>query len=99
MHRKITMKLESELQSMTADCNELYHQLRDSKLTIRLDREEYERRLDIANQHSMAFQKFANPNEEKALTGRQLANNTELHGHSHGAMMMSKVHHRMSDIT
>ncbi len=47
----------------------------------------------------MAFQKFSNPNEEKALTGRLLANSTELPGHSHGATMKSKVQHRMSDIT
>ncbi len=99
MHREVTMKLESELQSMIADHNELDHQLRDSKLMIRMDREEYERRLDTANQHSMAFQKFSNPNEEKALTGCQLANSTELSGHSHGVTMMSKVQHRMSDIT
>ncbi len=60
-----------------------------------MDREENERRLDTANQHSMAFQKFSNPNEDKALTGRQLANSTDLPG----ATMMSKVQHRMSDIT
>ncbi len=66
---------------------------------IRLDREEYKRCIDTANQHSMAFQKFSNPNEDKSLTGRQLVNSTELPGHSHGAMMMSKVQHRMSDIT
>ncbi len=99
MNREVAMKLTSELQSMTADRNELDHQLRDSKLTIRLEREEYERRLDTANQRSMAFQKFSNANEDKALTGRQLGNSTELPGHSHGAMMMSKVQHRMSDIT
>ncbi len=60
---------------------------------IRLGREEYERRVDTTNQHSMAFQKF------KALTGLQLVNSTELPAHSHGATMMSKVQHRMSDIT
>ncbi len=47
----------------------------------------------------MAFQKFSNPNEDKALTCRRLANNTELPGHGHGVTMMSKVQHRMSDIT
>ncbi len=64
-----------------------------------MEREEYEKRLDIANQHSIALQKFSNQNEEKALTGRQLANSTELAGHGHGATMMSKVQNRMSDIT
>ncbi len=48
---------------------------------------------------SMAFQKFSNPNEDKALTGRQLANSTDLPGHGNGATMISKVQHRMSDIT
>ncbi len=55
MHKEVTIKLDSELQSMTADHNELDYQLRDSKLTIRLDREEYEKHFDTANQHSMAF--------------------------------------------
>ncbi len=98
MHREVTQKLNNDLQSMIANCNELDHQLRDSKLTIRLEREEYEKRLDTVNQRSMAFQKLSNPNEEKALTSRQLANSTELPGHGHGATMMSKVQHRMSDI-
>ncbi len=99
MYGEVAQKLNSELQSMIADRNELEHQIRDSKLTIRMEREEYEKRLDTANQRSMGFQKFSNPNEDKALTGRQLANSTELPGHGHGAMMMSKVQHRMSDIT
>ncbi len=46
MHREVAMKLDSELQSMTADRNELDHQLRESKLKIRLEREKYERHLD-----------------------------------------------------
>ncbi len=84
---------------MIANCYKLDNQLRDSKLTIRMEREEYEKCLDTANQHSMSFQKLSNPNEEKALTGRQLAISMELPGHRHGATMMSKVQHRMSDIT
>ncbi len=99
MHREVAQKLDSELQSMIADHNELEHQLRDCKLTIRMEREEYEKRLETANQCSMSFQKFSNPNEDKALTGRQLANSTELSDHGHRAMIMSKVQHRMSDIT
>ncbi len=99
MHREVTQKLHNDLQSMIANCNELDHQLRDSKLMIRLEREEYEKCLDTVNQRSIAFQKFSNSNEEKALTGRQLAKSTDLPGHGHGAMMMSKVQHRMSDIT
>ncbi len=55
--------------------------------------------LTLFNQRSMAFQKFSNPNEDNALTGRQLANSTELPGHGHGATMISKVEHRMSNIT
>ncbi len=41
MNREVAMKLDSELQSMIADRNELDHQLRESKLKIRLEREEY----------------------------------------------------------
>ncbi len=90
MDREVTQKLDNNLQSMIANRKELDHQLRDSKLMIRLEREEYEKCLDTANQRSMAFQKFSNPNEEKALTGRQLANSIELPCHGHGAMKMSK---------
>ncbi len=52
MHREITQKLDNDLQSMIANHNELDHQLRDSKLTIRLEREEYKKRIDTANQLS-----------------------------------------------
>ncbi len=38
MHIEVNMKIDSELQSMTVDRNELDHQLRDSKLMIRLER-------------------------------------------------------------
>ncbi len=95
MHKEVAQKLNSKLLSMIADRNELEHQLRDSKLLIRMEREEYEKLLNTANQCSMAFQKFSNPNEDKALTGRQLVNSTELPGHGQGAMMMSKVQHSM----
>ncbi len=95
MYREVTQKLDNDLQAMIANRNELEHQLRDNKLMIRMEREEYEKHLDTANQCSMAFQKLSNPNEEKALTGRQLANSTELPGHGHGVTMMSKVQHRM----
>ncbi len=99
MHREITQKLDNDLRSMIANHNKLVHQLRDSKLKIRMEREEYEKRLDTANQCSMSFHKLSNPNEEKGLTGRQLANSMEISGNGHGAMMMSKVQYRMSDIT
>ncbi len=99
MHREVTQRLDNELQSTIANRNNLDHELRDSKLMIRMEREEYEKCLDIANQCSLALQIFYNQNEEKALTGRQLVNNTELAGHGHAAMMMSKVQHRMSDIS
>ncbi len=42
MNREVAMKLDSELKSMIADHNGLDHQLKDSKLKIRLEREEYE---------------------------------------------------------
>ncbi len=95
MHREIIQKLENDLWSMIAKRNELYHQLRDSNLMIRMEREEYEKCIDTANQCSMALQIVSNPNEEKALTSHQLANSMELPGHAHGATMMSKVQHGM----
>ncbi len=94
-----TQMLDNDLQSMIANRNKLDHQLRDCKLMIRMEREDNEKHLYTANQRSMAFQKLSNPNEEKALNGGQLANSMELPGHCHGVTMMSKVQHRMSDIT
>ncbi len=52
MHKEVAQKLDSEMQSMIADQNELEHQLRDSKLMIRMEREEYEKRLDM--QHGLS---------------------------------------------
>ncbi len=59
-----------------------------------MDREEFERLLKAANQHSYSKPKDA----EMAVTGRQIANCTELPGHDHVHTMMSKVKHRVSEI-
>ncbi len=64
---------------MIVNRNELDHQLKESKLQNRLDREEFERLLKVANQRS-----FSNPkDEENTGTGHQLVNSTELPGHDH----------------
>ncbi len=83
MHREVTNRLYNDLQSMRAYRNELDHELRESKLMIRLEREEYEKHLHIANQCSIALLKSTNTVEEKL----------ELPGHGHAAMMMSKAEH------
>ncbi len=94
IHREVTKKLDNDLQSMIVNHNELDHQLRECKLQNRLDREEFERLLKAINQRS-----YSNPkDEEKAGTGRQLANSMELLGHDHVHTMMSKVNHRVSEI-
>ncbi len=94
IHREVTKKLDNELQSMIVNRNELDHQLRESKLQNRLDREEFEGLLKAANQRS-----YSNPkDDEMAVTGRQLANSKQLPGHDHVHTIMSKVKHRMSEI-
>ncbi len=65
IHREVTKKLDNEWQSMIVNHNELDHQLRESKLQNRLDREEFERLLKAANQRS-----YSNPkDDEMAVTG------------------------------
>ncbi len=72
IHREVTKKLDNDLQSMIVNCKELHDQLRENKLQNRLNREEFERLLKSANQHSYS-------NE----TGRQLVNSIELPCHDH----------------
>ncbi len=94
IHREVTKRLDNDLQSMIVNRNELDHQLRESKLQNRLDREEFERLLKAANQHS-----YSNPkDEENTGTGHELANSTELPGHDLVHMIMSKVKRRVSEI-
>ncbi len=106
-------KLDEDLKSMIAVWNKLDHQLRASKLQNRLDREEFERLLQVTNQRKVAVQKeeddesfshryahkYSNPrDEDKFGTSRHFANSTELPGHDHATTMMSKVKHHMSEI-
>ncbi len=85
IHREVTTKLDEDLQSMTAVRNELDDQLRASKYQNRLDREKFERLLQIANQCKVAVQKeeenesfsyrdaykFSDPrNKDKSRTSR-----------------------------
>ncbi len=91
---------------MMTDRNELEQQLRESKLQCRLDKEEFKRLLQLANQCKVAVQKeeenesfshheahkFHNP------TGRHMVNSTELPGHDNVHTMMLKVKHWVSDI-
>ncbi len=78
-----------------------------------MDREEFERLLQIANQRKVAVQKeeenksfshrdahkFSNPRDkDKSRTSHNMANSTELPGHDHASTMMSKVKHQVSEI-
>ncbi len=113
IHSEVTIKLDEDLQSMTAVRNKLDHQLRARKYQNRLDREEFKRLLQVANQPKVSVQKeeenksfshqnahkYSNPKDEDNFrTGRQMVNSTELPGHDHASTMMSKVKPRMSDI-
>ncbi len=102
-HRDITEKLDSDSQSMIQVRNEL-QQLRVMNLQNNLDREEFEKRLQIANQHTVvvhtdeeedSFSHRVRHNLPKpngiSRTGRQQANSTELLGHDHATTVMSKV--------
>ncbi len=88
--------------------NELDDQLRASKYQNKLDREKFERLLQIANQRKVAVQteeenksfshrdvyKFSDPrDEDKSRTSRHMANSSELPSHDHASTMMSKVKH------
>ncbi len=65
IHREVTKKLDNDLESMTVNHNGLDHQLRESNLQNRLDKEEFERLVKAANQRS-----YSNPkDEENAATG------------------------------
>ncbi len=57
IHRQVTNRLDNDLKSMITDHNELEQQLRESKLPSRLDKEEFERLLPLANQCKVAVQK------------------------------------------
>ncbi len=98
---------------MTVVQNEFDDQLSASKYRNRLDREEIERLLQVANQCKIAVQKeeenesfshrdahkFSDPrDEDKSRTSRHMANSTELPGHDHASTMMSKVKHRLSEL-
>ncbi len=64
IQREVTKKLDNELQSMIVNHNELDHQLRESKLQNRMDREEFEKLLKATNQCS-----YSNPkDDEMAIT-------------------------------
>ncbi len=79
IQREVTKKLDNDLQFMIVNCKELHDQLRENKLQNRLNREEFERLLKAANQHS-----YSNPKDkENTETGRQLANSIELPCHDH----------------
>ncbi len=108
IHRDLITKLDEDLQSMRAVRNELDNQLIAGKYQNRLDREEFEILLQVANQRKVAVQKeeenksfshqnahkYSNPkDEDKFRTGHQMANSTELPGHVHASTMMSKVKH------
>ncbi len=60
IHEEVTSKLDEELQSTIEDRNKLDDKLKASKFRNRLDREEFEKLLQLANQHIVAVQKEEN---------------------------------------
>ncbi len=110
-HRDITDKLDSDLQSMTQVSNELQQQLRVMNLQKNLDRKEFEKWLQIVNQYTVvvhtderdeSFSHRLRHNLPKpncsSRTVHQLVNSTELPGHDHATIMMSKVSCCVSEI-
>ncbi len=98
---------------MTSARNELLQILRESKFQSDLDKEEFEKQLQVDNQCKVAAyneeeydsfsdrngQNHSNPrNEDNFRTGRHVAHSTELTGHDHALAMMSKVRHQISEI-
>ncbi len=53
-HREVTSKLDEDLPSMTAVQNELQQRLRVSKFQQSLDREEFDKLLQVVNQCKVA---------------------------------------------
>ncbi len=106
IHKEIMMKLDEDLQSMIVARDELDDQLRASKYQNRVDREEFKRLLQVANQRKVAVQKegenksfsHQDANKFSRQTNHHIANSTELLGHDHVSTMMLKGKNRISDI-
>ncbi len=74
-----------------------------SKLQSDLDREEFKKQLQVANQRKVAAHNEKESNSFSHRNGQNHSNprnenSTELPGHDHTSTMMSKVRHRMSEI-
>ncbi len=98
---------------MTVVQNKLDLHLRVSKLQNILDREEFERLLQVANQRKVVLQKdeedesfshryvhkYLNAkDEDKFRTSHHMVNSTKSPGHDHASTVMSKVKHLVSAI-
>ncbi len=98
--------INEDLQSVIVAQNELDEQLRASKYQNRLDREEFERLLQVANQRKVAMpieeenESFSHHDAQtfSRQTGHHMVNSAELPGHDHASTMMSKSKNRVSDI-
>ncbi len=98
IHRQVTNRLDNYLKYMITDRSELDQQLRESKLQSGLDREKFERLLQIANERKVPVQKeeekesFSHQEAHKFHnpTGRHMANSIELPGHDNIHTMVVK---------
>ncbi len=113
-HGDIMEKLDNNLQAMTSACNELQQQLRVMNFQKNLDKEEFEKRLQIANQRTVVIQQdeednsFSHrlrhnlPNRSgdngNTRNGHHVTNSTTLPAHGNARSTMSKVSHRVSEI-
>ncbi len=111
--REVITKLDEDLQAIKSAQNKLQQKLRMIKFQKNIYREEYERLLQIANQHKVAAhneeeynsfsqqngQNHSNPrNGDNFTTSCHMTNGTELPDHDHAATMMWKLKHCMSEI-
>ncbi len=112
--RDLTEKLDDDLMLMTSSHNELQQQHRSYNLQKNLEREEFEKPLHSANQHTAVVhheeednsfshdfrQNLPNHNGDNGnfRTGHQQANSIELPGHGHARSAMLKVSRHVSEI-
>ncbi len=98
-HRDVTTKLDKDLQSMTSAQNELLQKLRVSKFQSDLDREEFKKQLQVANQRKVATH---NEEEYNSFTHRngQIHSNpkTEDNFRTGHHMELETVHHVQNPI-
>ncbi len=79
IHRQDTSRLDNDLKSMMTDRNKLQQQLIEGKLQFTLDKEEFERVLQLANQRKVAVWKEEENKSFSHHEGHKFHNPTGLH--------------------